>query len=204
MKRLILACAGLAAGLLAGGSGFGSVLAASPPAPPPQSVADLVKGSHDIVVGTVVRVTEGREGYVPYTEVEMSVSETLRGRPARTLTFRQIGLQAPQPVESGRRSTGQAPGMPQYIVGESVVLFLGPLSSDGFRTTVGLQQGKFTVQAGKVANALDNSGLFIDVTAGSASLTAEQRAMLATRQGGVDARTFIDFVRQGVQQRWWK
>lgn len=170
----------------------------------PQSVADLTRAAHDIVVGTVSRVTEGRQGSLPYIEVEVSVSETIQGAPARTLTFRQPGLQARQEAAGGRRFVGLIPGMPVFAAGENVILFLGPTSSIGFRTTVGLEQGKFAVAAGNAANATGNAGLFRGVTTGSVTPSEKQAAMLATRQGGVQARTFIDFVRQGVQQHWWK
>ena len=170
----------------------------------PQTIADLTRGSHDIVVGTVSRVTEGRQGSLPYVEVEVSVSETIQGAPARTLTFRQPGLQSRQVASGGRRFVGLIPGLPQYAAGEQVILFLGPTSSRGFRTTVGLEQGKFGVTAGNAVNAAGNAGLFRGVTTGAGTPTEKQAAMLATRQGGVQARTFIDFVRQGVQQHWWK
>jgi hypothetical protein len=94
--------------------------------------------------------------------------------------------------------------MPQFESGESVILFLGRLSPFGYRTTVGLQQGKFTVRAGYAENAAENSGLFTNLTTGGAPLTGDQRALIATRHGGVPARTFIDFVRQGVEHHWWK
>jgi len=170
----------------------------------PQSVAELTRASHDIVVGTVSRVTEGSQGNLPYLEVEVSVSETIQGTPARTLTFRQPGLQSRQEAANGRRFVGLIPAMPGFTAGENVILFLGPTSSMGFRTTVGLEQGKFAVAAGNAANAAGNTGLFRGVTTGTVTPTEKQAAMLATRQGGVHARTFIDFVRQGVQQHWWK
>jgi hypothetical protein len=169
-----------------------------------QNLAALAKSAKDIVVGDVVRITEGRQGNLPYQEVEVSVSEAIQGAPGRTLKFRQFGTQAKQPAESGRRFIGQIPSMPQFTVGESVILFLGRPSSLGFRTTVGLQQGKFTVLSGNAANAFQNNGLFKNVPTGGATLSEKQQAMLATRQGGVHAGTFIDFVRQGVQKHWWK
>jgi len=201
MSKLWLRCMGLMAAMgltgLAVTPGFATTMA-------PQNLAALAKSAQDIVVGDVTRITEGRQGNMRYLEVEVSVSEAILGTPGRTLKFRQFGVQAKQPVENGRRFIGQLPSMPQYTVGENVILFLGRPSSLGFRTTIGLQQGKFTVLSGNAVNAFQNNGLFKNVPTGGATLTEKQQAMLATRQGGVHAGTFIDFLRQGVQKHWWK
>jgi hypothetical protein len=185
--------------LAAAGIGLGSGLAA-PSAP--QNVADLTVAADEIVAGTIVKVRQGTEGYVPYTEVRMSIAETIKGSPRQTLSFRQLGIPSSPSTAGG--PAGEAPGMPQFESGESVILFLGRPSPFGYRTTVGLQQGKFTVRAGYAENATGNSGLFANLTTGGAPLTGEQRALIAIRHGGVPARTFIDFVRQGVEQHWWK
>jgi len=201
MSKLLIRCMSLMAAMslvgLAVTPGFATSMA-------PQNLAALAKSAQDIVVGDVTRITEGRQGNMRYLEVEVSVSEAILGTPGRTLKFRQFGTQAKQPVENGRRFIGQLPSMPQYTVGENVILFLGRTSSLGFRTTIGLQQGKFTVLSGNAVNAFQNNGLFKNVPTGGATLTEKQQAMLATRQGGVHAGTFIDFVRQGVQKHWWK
>ena len=201
MSKLLIRCMSLMAAMslvgLAVTPGFATSMA-------PQNLAALAKSAQDIVVGDVTRITEGRQGNMRYLEVEVSVSEAILGTPGRTLKFRQFGVQAKQPVENGRRFIGQLPSMPQYTVGENVILFLGRTSSLGFRTTIGLQQGKFTVLSGNAVNAFQNNGLFKNVPTGGATLTEKQQAMLATRQGGVHAGTFIDFVRQGVQKHWWK
>jgi len=201
MSKLWIRCMSLMAAMslvgLAVTPGFATTMA-------PQNLAALAKSAQDIVVGDVTRITEGRQGNLRYLEVEVSVSEAILGTPGRSLKFRQFGVQAKQPVENGRRFIGQLPSMPQYTVGENVILFLGRPSSLGFRTTIGLQQGKFTVLSGNAVNAFQNNGLFKNVPTGGATLTEKQQAMLATRQGGVHAGTFIDFVRQGVRKHWWK
>jgi len=201
MSKLWIRCMSLMAAMslvgLAVAPGFATTMA-------PQNLAALAKSAQDIVVGDVTRITEGRQGNLGYLEVEVSVSEAILGTPGRTLKFRQFGVQAKQPAENGRRFIGQLPSMPQYTVGENVILFLGRPSSLGFRTTIGLQQGKFTVISGNAVNAFQNNGLFKNVPTGGATLTEKQQAMLATRQGGVHAGTFIDFLRQGVQKHWWK
>src|SRR5262245_13474833 len=201
MKRSRLTHVGALAVLVAAAAGMTQAEATTLE---PRNVAALAMAAQDIVVGTVSRVSEGRQGRLSYTQVEVDVSEVIQGAPARTLTFRQVGAIAPAGPANGRRYIGEIPGMPRYTPGESVILFLGRTSSLGFRATIGLQQGKFTVQAGNAVNETGNQGLFSSVPTGNATLTEKQKAMLATRQGGVHARTFIDFVRQGVQQRWWR
>lgn len=201
MSKMWIRCMSLVAAMgiagLAVTPGFATSMA-------PQNLAALAKSAQDIVVGEIARITEGRQGNLPYLEVEVNISEAIQGTPGRTLTFRQFGMQSKQSEENGRRFIGQIPSMPQFTVGESVILFLGRPSSLGFRTTVGLQQGKFTVLSGNAVNAFQNNGLFKNVPTGGATLNDKQKAMLATRQGGVHAGTFIDFVRQGVQKHWWK
>lgn len=168
-----------------------------------RNLVSLTKDAQDIVVGDVVRINEGLEGYVPYVEIELKVSETLKGARRRSLTFRQLGLLPKESADDGRRASDRTLDMPRFALGESVILFLEPPSSTGFRTTVGLQQGKFTVREGLALNTLENVGLFNGVTAGDQKLDSHQQAMLATRRGGVQAATLIDFVRRAVRQHWW-
>ena len=122
MSKLWIRCMSLIAVMslagLAVAPGFATTMA-------PQNLAALAKSAQDIVVGDVTRITEGRQGNLSYQEVEVSVSEAILGTPGRTLKFRQFGVQAKQPVENGRRFIGQLPSMPQYTVGENVILFLG-------------------------------------------------------------------------------
>src|SRR5262245_43622008 len=117
----------------------------------PMNLSDLVRESSQIVVGTVSAVNQGiGRNHLPYTDVELNVSETLRGQTGSTLTFRQFGLQSALPAVDVRRYVGLVAGMPQYKVGEHVVLFLGRDSSLGYRTTIGLGQGKFSLQGGNL------------------------------------------------------
>jgi hypothetical protein len=193
-----LAAAGLVSGLLLGTPSLHAT------SMPPMTIADLVRRSSDIVVGTVTSVTENRQGHMPYVEIEVKVSETIKGPAGATVKLRQVGPQSPGQVEHGRRAIGVMPGMPMYSVGEQVMLFLAPRSSSGFRSTIGLQQGKFHMRAGVVQNGLNNHGLFANVKAVPSTLTAPERAMLATGKGGVAAGTFVGFVKRAVAERWWQ
>jgi hypothetical protein len=170
----------------------------------PRTLPDLVRDSPQIVVGTVSRVTAHLDpGKVPFTEIQLQVSETIRGESAETLTFRQFGLQSPQPVANGRRYVGIVAGVPQYAVGEHVVLFLGPTSRLGLRTTIGFGQGRFALSGGVLVNGANNAGLFTGVSFSRRQLNLQEKSMVATQQGGVGADAFLGLVRRAVSQKWW-
>ncbi len=172
---------------------------------PPMNLADLVRHSSAIVVGTVSGVTQSAEpGKLPYTQIQVKVSETITGRraPDGTLTFRQFGLQTPLPAANGRKFVGLVAGMPTYQTGDQVVLFLGRISSIGLRTTAGLQQGKFVARAGNLQNEANNSGLFQNVSFAGRTLNDKELAMVETKQGAVATDTFLGLVRRAVNEHW--
>jgi len=169
----------------------------------PMNLAHITGKARQIVVGTVASVKPGKLGSLPYVEIEVKVSETLRGMAQPTLKFKQLDTGRVLDPENGRRYLGALPGMPHYVVGEQVLLFLGAPTSNSFRTTIGLQQGKLTLSAGNAANEMNNRGLFRNVSAGSAPLDVKEQSMLATSQGMVNATTLIGLVRRAVAGKWW-
>ena len=170
----------------------------------PLTLADLVRESTQIIRGEVTAVNEGVDHrLLPYTEVQVKVFETIRGVDESTLTFRQFGLQTPRPSSNGRRFVGSVPGIPRYAQGDKVLLFLGPVSMIGYRTTVGLGQGRFALRGGTYQNDVNNAGLFKDLTYGKRALNDSEKSMLAVRQGVVGADTFVSFVRRAVSGQWW-
>ena len=169
----------------------------------PLNLAALVQQSPTIVTGTVTDVAPGRSGNLTYVQVTLAVSETIRGGPAETLTFRQINLPGRQPAENGRVYVGAVPGMPQYARGERVLVFLGRESAQGFRTTVGLEPGKFVVSGGNVQNELSKRGLCRVSTPQRATLSTKEKALLATTEGAVNAETFVALIERGVAGNWW-
>jgi len=196
----------LAAALFALGAAWLGMPPSYASSSPPMNVADLVRHSSAIVVGTVASVTQSSEpGQLPYTQVQVKVSETITGRraPDGTLTFRQFGLQTPLPSASGRRYVGLLAGMPTYHAGDQVVLFLGRTSSIGLRTTAGLQQGKFVARAGNLQNEVNNSGLFRDLSFTGRTLSDKEAAMVETKEGAVAVDTFLGLVRRAVNEHWW-
>ena len=186
---------------------MGGVLAATPPSRAtsisPMNISDLVRNSSDIVAGTVAAVRPGTMGNIPYVEIELNVTDAVRGGAQRTLTFKRIGLQASAAPVDGRVAMGRVPGMTDFTVGEKVFLFLGPTSSRGFRAPVGLQQGKFTYGTGSVRNDRQNVGLFTNVNLTNKPLNEKEQAMVTTTQGALDSGTFVAFVRRAVVGNWW-
>src|SRR5262249_9836063 len=82
--------------------------------------------AQEIVIANVQNVTDGiDDNGLPYTEITVSIEESLRGDRTGTYAFRQIGLLNPRLTDDGSMMMLAAPeGMPKYSVGERVMLFL--------------------------------------------------------------------------------
>ena len=169
----------------------------------PVNVADMVRQADQIVSGTVAAVDQGFDQRgLPYTEVQVKVAESIRGIASATLTFRQFGLQTAMPAANGRKFLGLVAGMPRYAKGEQVVLFLSRASTIGFRSTVGLEQGRFVLRGGNLENGANNAGLFQNVDLSKVRLDAKEKFLVATQQGSLSADTFIEVVRRAVNENW--
>ena len=169
-----------------------------------QNLVDLIQHSDQIIVGTVVTVIDGfDQNNVPYTEVTLRVSESIRGEEAETVSFRQFGLTAPREID-GRTYLGVTPdGWPTWSEQERVMLFLHrPAHLTGLQTTVGLGQGKLQLHSGRLSNAAGNVGLFQNLKIEARGLSSAQRAMLETDGEAIDAKPFISLVRRAVQESW--
>jgi len=169
------------------------------------NIVELLQQSNDIVVGRVEAVTDGIDAHgVPYTEVTLVVSETIRGGVSGAYKFRQFGLLAPRLSADGRRKLMPAPtGFPKYAQGEDVVLFLRPAAAwTGFRMPAGVTQGKFTVAAGRAENGMGNAGLFRNVRLDPGLVTEPDKRLLTTSGGPVNPDAFLSFVRRAVSERW--
>lgn len=103
------------------------------------SLDELIERADVIVHGECVGV-EGREtpdGVV--TEVQLRVTEILKGAPATTFSFTTYGGMTP------KRGTFIA-GSPKFEVGEELVVFLDRPNRHGYRMAIGMSQGKYTVR----------------------------------------------------------
>ena len=172
-----------------------------------RNIGDLIAMGEVIVHGKVLEVRDGITAQnVPYTEVTVEVTEATKGNAGRTYTFRQYGLIEPKDMGNGLVNLNVTPdGWPTYSKDEEVVLFLyKPGQLTGLRTTVGLFQGKFTVQDGMVTNIIDNEGLFDRLTIDKRMLSEKERAMVEMDRGRVSIEVFTSFIRKAVDQRWFK
>jgi hypothetical protein len=169
-----------------------------------QNLANLIADAEIIVHGDVVAVTDGIENNIPYTEVKMKVRETLRGATGDVYTFRQFGLLKPRSMGNGLVNYMANPaGWATYRPNEEVILFLYKAAKrTGLRTTVGLGQGKFSVQAGRATSQQGNLGLFEGVAVDDGLLADADKRMLATSRSPVSAGALLSLVRRAVQGRW--
>jgi hypothetical protein len=170
-----------------------------------KNVVDLLGESDAIAVGTVLKVADGIDDRgIPYTEVTLEVSKSIRGALPDTYTFRQFGLMKARPSADGKRLMMPAPeGFPRYASGEQVLLFLYPQAKQtGLRTTAGLTQGKFTLGPGFAANGTDNVGLFRNVRLEPGLVKEGDKRLLATQSGAMNPDAFLKFLRRAVRGRW--
>ena len=169
------------------------------------NIVELLKQSNDIVVGKVEAVTDGiDERGLPYTEVKIEISETIRGDLSGTYTFRQFGLTSPRLSADGTMKMMPAPtGLPRYAEADEVMLFLSkPATLTGLRSTYGLGAGRFAYGPGRVENDLSNAGLFRNVSIDPALATSNDVRMLETETGAVNPGTFDSFMERAVTGRW--
>ena len=170
-----------------------------------KNVVDLLRESDAIAVGTIEKLSDGIDDRgIPYTEVTLKVSESIRGALPDNYTYRQFGLMKPRPTPDGTMLMMPAPeGFPRYATGEQVLLFLYPQARrTGLRTTAGLVQGKFTLGPGLAENGTGNAGLFRNVRLDAGLTEESDKRLLATRSGAVNPDAFLRFLRRAVQGRW--
>jgi len=97
----------------------------------------LVSASDNIVQGRVESVESRYEANRIYTYVSITIDEPLKGERRRTVLLRQIG------GAIGAKRTWVA-GMPQFNIGDQVILFLRD-RHDGTFDVTGLNQGKYDI-----------------------------------------------------------
>lgn len=131
----------------------------------PLDLQKLVDISSSVVVGHVVNVhTEGQlKPRKIETVIQIEVDECLIGPCQPILILRQLG--GAYDFRDGR-FTQSVPGMPQYEIGERVVLFLEETDTKRLVVT-GLAQGKLSVsdESGSASLSRDLVGLhFVDAS----------------------------------------
>ncbi len=186
-----------------------------------QNLAQLTETADIILVGKVVEMKDGlAENNLPYTEITFEVRRLIKSgrrdpgaRPQwerrmlegrngpRTFTYRQFGLLKPRDMGDGKALAVILDGFPHYDVNEEVMVFLyKPAALSGFRTTVGLAQGKFSIRKGKMVNHINNHHLFANMEVKRERLSTEERHMLTQRSGPLDANMVINLVSRAVKE----
>jgi hypothetical protein len=186
-----------------------------------QNLGQLTEVADIILVGKVIEMTDGlTENNLPYTEITFEVSQSIKSGgykfvtppkwegkkpekwPGRqTFTYRQFGLLRPRDMGDGKTLAVTLDGFPKYKIDEEVMVFLyKPADQSGFRTTVGLAQGKFSIKKGKMANIINNRHLFANMEIEQEKLQAAERHMLTQRSGPIDATMAINLVSRAVKE----
>jgi hypothetical protein len=172
----------------------------------PHNLTKLIAGADVIVSGTVTNVTDGMDNGVPYTEVTLSVASSVKKKLASRseFKFRQFGMLKARKLPSGKFLLPMAPeGFAHWRQGEQVIAFMyKPAKLTGLRTTVGLEQGKFTTTGGRTANAQFNRGLFAGVQVTPGVLNAAESQLLAQPAGDADAAALMSLVNRAVAGQW--
>jgi hypothetical protein len=168
-----------------------------------QNFLDLMNHTDSIVIGTVLKRTDGFHKGFPYTEITLDIGQSIKGDHGKTYSFRQFGLIEPRAMGDGRVNLMVTPaGWPVYAKGEQVMLFLHkPASETGFQTTAGLTQGKFTIRGDRVANGIENEALF-DGMKISGKLSPAQRDLVNQPGGAYAAEAFFSLVKTAVEENW--
>jgi hypothetical protein len=105
------------------------------------SVTDLAKKSETIAVAHVEDVSARWDDNHKeiYTYITLKVLDGVKGsRKNELLTIRQLGGSVDNLISV-------VPGMPEFLKGEEVVVFLSPKDRSGYPWVMGLQQGKYSV-----------------------------------------------------------
>lgn len=169
------------------------------------TIVDLLAQSELIIHGKVKNITDGIDAKgLPYTEVTIHVTETLKGQASGDYTFRQFGLLKPRKMANGLTNLMVAPAaFATYKKGEETILFLYKAAAkSGFRTTSGLGHGKFNVSVGGAVNQFNNNGLFQNVDTDSTLLDDTEQRVMATREGAVNQQGFVSLVKHAVNGKW--
>ena len=168
-----------------------------------QNLLDLMTHTDSILVGTVADKTDGFDKGLPYTEITVTVGQSIKGNHGKTYTFRQFGLIEPKSMGNGKVNLMVTPaGWPTYVKGEQVMLFLHkPASETGFQTTAGLTQGKFTIKGNQIANDIGNDSMFAGVKI-NGKLTATQQDLVEQPGGAYAAEAFLSLVKTAVEESW--
>lgn len=171
------------------------------------NLEQLTALAEKIFVGKCLSVkSETDEAGRPVQYITFEVSEMLKGEPAETITFKQIGYSLSEETNlEGITVQGVFQEVPRYEAGEEAVIFLSGESRLGFTAPVGLWQGKFLVKSAdsgekKVVNGMENRGLFVGWNKSpkfkSMAISSREKALLKVNGGQLPYSDFISLVKK--------
>lgn len=170
-----------------------------------QNLADLITQSELILLGSVERVSDGftRQG-IPYTEITMNVTESLKGDNTPVYRFRQFGLMESRASGAGQDYLGVSPqGSPRWSAGESVLVFLHqPARHTGLQATVGMGEGKLEDVGGRFERSGGIQSLFENLVVEVSDLTPDQMDMLRGDAQVVESSSLLALLRRAVDESW--
>lgn len=105
-------------------------------------LGQVARKADRIVHATVSDVRVGRDGNgLPATWATLDIRRSLKGRASGTIVIKQYGTATP--LADG--TVTRVAGLPRYVAGDEIVLFLRPESPLGFTSPVGFGQGTYRV-----------------------------------------------------------
>ena len=132
---------------------------------------------------------------VTYTTFE--VQDVLKGQVGATHVIKQIGGHL-----SGETMSFHVEGVPSFTIGENYVVFLAGVSSAGFSSPIGLNQGRFNVISRPAGLQVTNGRDFKEMTAGIPAQQVPQAAMMMLQQAPGSVRHLgLDDFKQLVRRR---
>ncbi len=167
------------------------------------SLSQMTAQAGRIVVGHVLSSVDHSipapgGGSIPITQYTISVSDTLKGKHAKTIVVRHVRMENKLFIVGKGKGASAKSEFPSYKADEDVVLFLTAESALGLSSPVGLTQGVFRVTKdveGKpvsLVNGLGNAGLLEGMSSKSMKL----------RKGGPASYTeFVSVVKEIVKHQ---
>jgi hypothetical protein len=165
----------------------------------PLYLEELVDASAVAFEGTCIsnRTQVDPDTGLVVTYTTFTVRDVLKGSAAMTHVIKQIGGSLP-----GESVQYSVPGVPKFAEGEEYVVFLAGVSSLGFSSPIGLQQGRFHLKRDGGQRTVANGRDFADMLTHLSDRVPEAvRARLAQLPREMDLADFKALVRDRVGGR---
>jgi hypothetical protein len=130
------------------------------------------------------------------TYTSFAVHDVLKGSVGTIREIKQIGGSLP-----GEALQYRVEGIPTFVVGQDYVVFLAGVSSAGFSSPIGLEQGRFDIRTVGASRRVGNGRDFRDTTSRIAALLP-QAARSRVQQAAEPVRDLdLDDFKQAVRNR---